>query len=168
MLATGTAVYAQLRERLEEEEAERARVGIELNACKGQLQALKDRSLEWCGSYMESAAKMHNMQEQYRLDRAEWRSDLKDMQDQRDRYQAIVGSQRCDRVAEDRRWHEIEAKVILDSLTETSGEKRKLSAKEVCEEARKRWKGKGKESKSGHVTMQPSWYAESYDWICVA
>lgn len=42
MLANRTAVYAQLRERLEEEEAEKARVGSDLEACKGQLQVLKE------------------------------------------------------------------------------------------------------------------------------
>lgn len=145
--ATGPTLLIQLRERLEEEEQARKGVESDLSACRGELQAYKDKSLEWCASYMEAAARVRTVEEQYRLDRKEWEDDLKDMREQRDQYKAAADSYRYDRFEEDRLWQEDKARAILEGQSKKGTGKRPL-ADQQDKETRKQLKGKRKESES--------------------
>lgn len=52
----------------------------------------------------------------------------------------------------------LQQKAMMDTLVESSVNTRKRPAKELCEEARKRWreKGKGKESRSRWLVESPA------------
>lgn len=107
----------------------------ELSACRAELQAYKDKSLQWCASFMEATARVRYVEEQYRLDRKEWEDDLKDMRAERDQYKAAAESYRLDRFEEDRKWQEEKAKAILDGAAGDSKGNRQLSHQEAKQTA---------------------------------
>lgn len=129
-------------------EEEKKGLESELSACKRELQEYKDKLLEWCASYMEATARVKQVEEQYRLDRKEWKDTLKETRAQRDQCKAVADSYHLDRLEEDRRWQEEKTRSILSGASGMEKGKRHLPDHEA-QEARKRINGKEGDSKLG-------------------
>lgn len=128
VIATASVAELQLQDRLKEEEEARKTAEKELARCKENLQVFKDKALKWCESYMEISARLRVAEEQYRLDRKEWKDELKDMRNRRDSCMAAIESHRLNEREQDRQWQEAAVRSILaKKATNVSGEKRKAT-----------------------------------------